>query len=180
MTMSHSTLSIHDSVRELLASASESNDCAFLLPVIESLFEQISTIDGDTELAYRQVIKNLASLLIDNNVLTDEGNKHFEWLVKFSQTGHDASVLEALMERFDSSLFINHAKTSTQPSISESTPIASETASQTATEETNRTDLRLDFLQSINGMADQSSGHFHDLLKENHLNDDEIKTVESV
>ena len=176
MTMSHSTLSIHDSMRELLATAGASDDCNFLLPVIENLFEQIYSVDGNAETAYREVIKNLARLLIENDVLTDEGKKHFEWLVKFSQSGHDANVLEALMDRFDSSLFktrsSSEASPSTEPPIATAEPAADDNDSKKSDAEIN-----LDFLQSISGINDQNSPHFHELLKESHINDDEIKTL---
>lgn len=174
--MSHSTLSIHDSMRELLATAGESDDCNFLLPVIENLFEQINTIDGDAEIAYRHVIKNLATLLIENDVLSDEGKKHFEWLVKFSQTGHDANVLEALMDRFDGSLFKAPSKNDKQPSI-KAGATDSEAAKSSGNEQTDDTEVNLDFLQSIGGINDHNSTHFHELLKENHVNDDEIETL---
>jgi len=174
--MSHSTLSIHDSMRELLATASKSEDCTFLLPVIENLFEQINGIDGEAEVAYRQVINNLASLLIENNVLTDEGKKHFEWLVKFSQSGHDANVLEALMQGFDGSLF-KSPSASKAPASTESPEAVSTSAEDSAKTEKSDAEINLDFLQSINDVNDLNSPHFHDLLKENHLNDDEIKTL---
>ncbi|MBT8439752.1 MAG: GGDEF domain-containing protein [Gammaproteobacteria bacterium] len=176
MTTIQSTLSIHDSMRELLATASESDDCTFLLPVIENLFEQINTIDGDAENAYRQVINNLSSLLIENNVLSDEGKKHFEWLVKFSQSGHDANVLEALMQRFDSSLFKTRPDTEEPPSTKPSVAVSESAAGSGKTKKTDA-EINLDFLQSINNVNDLNSPHFHELLKENHVNDDEIKTL---
>ena len=196
--MSHSTLSIHDSMRELLATAAESDDCAFLMPVIESLFEQINNVDGDAELAYRHVIKNLARLLIDNDVLTDAGKKHFEWLVKFSQTGHDANVLEALMERFDGSLFKSGLKTGQITEANTNTAATAETTTTPLTidspapasashevesetpqpEAANKApEINLDFLKSIDGIQDQHTTHFHDIQKENQINDDEIKTI---
>ena len=179
--MTHSTLSIHDSMRELLATAAESDDCSFLLPVIENLFEQINAVDGDAEIAYRQVIQNLAGLLIENDVLTDEGKKHFEWLVKFSQSGHDANVLEALMERFDGSLFKTGSHIE-QPASAKAAEPVSEVDTDTSDTEKSGTEksdaeINLDFLQSINGLNDYNSTHFHELLKENHVNDDEIKTL---
>lgn len=174
--MTHSTLSIHDSMRELLATAAESDDCSFLLPVIENLFEQVNTVDGEAEIAYRQVIKNLASLLIENDVLTDEGKKHFEWLVKFSQTGHDANVLEALMERFDGSLFKTASRIE-QPSPVKATESVSEEHTDTIDTEKSDAEINLDFLKSINGLNDHNSPHFQELLKENLVNDDEIKTL---
>jgi len=194
--MTHSTLSIHDSMLELLATAAQSDDCSFLLPVIENLFEQINTVDGNAEIAYRQVIKNLAGLLLENDVLTAEGKKHFEWLVKFSQTGHDANVLEALMERFDSSLFKTASRIEQPPSVEVTEPV-SEKAPETIDTDSVDTDsvdtdaletvnfdseksnaeINLDFLKSINGLNNDNSPHFQELLKESLVNDDEIKTL---
>ncbi len=176
--MSHSTLSIHDSMRELLATASDSDDCTFLLPVIENLFEQINTIDGDAELAYRQVIKNLASLLIDNDVLTQEGQKHFKWLVKFSHGGHDANVLEALMNGFDGSLFKAPSGLDKQPPV-KTGPADSQSAQSNRDAPSDDTKINLDFLQSIVNVNDQNSSHFHELVKESHINDDEINALKN-
>ena len=109
--MSQATLSMHESLRELLVAARQNNDCSILLPVIESIFSQIDAVDGGAEETYRQVIKQLARIGLESNLLTDQGQKQFEWMIQLSDSGHDANVLEAMSQQLTTAIYQDSVKT---------------------------------------------------------------------
>ena len=103
--MSQTTLSMHESLRQLLVAARQNSDCSILLPVIESIFSQIDTVDGTAEETYRQVIKQLARIGLESNLLSELGQKQFEWMIQLSDSGHDANVLEAMSQQLTTAIY---------------------------------------------------------------------------
>jgi diguanylate cyclase (GGDEF)-like protein len=103
--MSQTTLSMHESLRQLLVAARQNSDCSILLPVIESIFNQIDTVDGTAEETYRQVIKQLARIGLESNLLSELGQKQFEWMIQLSDSGHDANVLEAMSQQLTTAIY---------------------------------------------------------------------------
>lgn len=148
--MSQTTLSMHESLRELLAAARKNNDCSILLPVIESIFNQIDTVDGSAEETYRQVIKQLARIGLESNLLTEQGHKQFEWMIQLSDTGHDANVLEAMSQQLTTAIYRDGNKSDLPKE--HTAPLQAE-----STKPTQKEDMSFDEKTALNELQGNSS-----------------------
>lgn len=184
--MHGTTFSINDSIQELLASAGDCTDQEVLLPVIESLVQELSFNQTSTEQAYRQLVIDLASALIDSEMLGQEAIKQFNWLKKLASDGHDICALQALVKNLKAGTLPDSVATVTQQPVPATPERQPDTPEQPTEEESAATviekpeDGTLDFNQLARPVLNgQAPDLLEDNLDENQFNDQEIRTLKN-
>jgi len=94
-----------DSIRELLGSLQGCADEEILLPVIDSLLQELGLSQNTNEQAYRQLVTDISAKILQANILSEDGQKQFNWLQKLATEGHDISALQALTSNIKSNSF---------------------------------------------------------------------------
>ncbi len=184
--MHGTTFSINDSIQELLASVGECTDQEILLPVIESLVQELSFNQNANEQAYRQLVIDLASALIDSKMLGQEATRQFNWLKKLASGGHDICALQALVKNLKAAKPVNSAATVTQQTVQVSPELEPDKSKQSTEEQPAETviekpeDVTLDFNQLARPVLNgQTPDILEDNLDENQFNDQEIRTLKN-
>lgn len=181
--MHGSGYSINDSILELLTSLEGCTDQEIVLPVIESLLQELNLNDSSNVQAYRQLIVEIASALIDSETLSADSNRHFIWLKKLASSGHDISALQALVKNIKadrlSSASVQRA-VSPPPAAEPTSPAITGTAglNSEATNNVSPEKASLDFNQLITPYKEQP--HQRDVVEafdDNQYNDQKIRTL---
>ena len=181
-----------DSIRELLGSLEGCADEEILLPVIDSLLQQLGSSQDTNEQALRQLVADIAGKILEAGILSQEGQKQFNWLQKLAVDGHDISALQALTKNLQAESFSE----SHSPAPRESREISVEAETLTGSEdsqdepaeniekgyEENIEKLKHDLgLISNHASSDAAKviSDYHHEYSGNHYNDHEIKSLKT-
>jgi len=87
--MTNTLSTINDSISELLSSLDENSDREILLPVIESLLQELKFNENANMISFRQLVADITSFILDSDQLENKNKKQFQWLKELTLAGHD-------------------------------------------------------------------------------------------
>ena len=99
--MTNTLSTINDSISELLSSLDENSDREILLPVIESLLQELKFNENANMISFRQLVADITSFILDSDQLENKNKKQFQWLKELTLAGHDITTLQVLVKALE-------------------------------------------------------------------------------